>query len=184
MFRRDSGAEVQLGSDITVSTPTQLALYWDGTNIMYYYVGNTLRTTYRFTNDWGTIRAAVQVAALTTPFTVSDARLYVTGSVPTAVNWRLNILNVNGTSLTSSSSPVLTNLTYGTYYYITNSGFNALTLPAPVASDIGAFWVLRNNTSVYLSISLTTPYGLPSPLVIPPSNSATIVLTATGYVLF
>jgi len=103
---------------------------------------------------------------------------------PTPQNWRLNILNVSGTSLTSSSSPVLTNLTYGTYYYITNSGFNALTLPAPVATDIGAFWVLRNNTSVYLSISLTTPYGLPSPLVIPPSNSATIISTGSAYILF
>jgi hypothetical protein len=182
IFRRDSGAEVQLGSNITVSAPTQLALYWDATNIMYYYVGNTLRTIYSFTNAWGTIRAAVQVAALTTPFTVSDARLYVTGSIPTAVNWRLSLSNVTTTSLAPTSA------TYSTYYYITNTGFNTLTLPSTFVAEPGAFWVLRNNTSVYLSISVanpgTAPSVLPSPLVIAPSNSATIVLTATGYVLF
>lgn len=180
MFRRDSGAEVQLGSDITISTATQLALYWDGTNTIYYYVGNTLRTTYRFTNTWATIRGAIQVAALTTPFTVSDTRLYVTGSVPTAVNWRLNLSNVTGTSVSPTAS------TYGTYYYITNTGFNALTLPAITSgTDTGAFWVLRNNTSVYLSATLSGTFtGLTSPMLIPPSNSATIVWTGTGYVLF
>jgi hypothetical protein len=43
---------------------------------------------------------------------------------------------------------------------------------------------LRNNTSVYLSISVTNPNGVPSPLVIAPSNSATIVWSGSAYVMF
>ena len=185
IFRRDSGAETQIGSDIAVSTATQLALYWDGTNTIYYYVGNTLRTTYRFTNTWATIKSAIQVAALTTPFTVSDTRLYVTGSVPTAVNWRLNLSNVTTASLTSGTSPAISTSTYGTYYYITNTGFNALTLPTITSTtDTGAFWVLRNNTNVNLSVALTGGTGLTSPMVIQPSNSVTIVWSGTAYILF
>lgn len=185
LFRRDAGAETEIGTAITVTTPTQLALYWDGTDMVYYYVGNVLRTTFRFGTAWSIIRAAVQVASLTTPYTLTDMRLYVTGGVPTATNWRLNIQAVTGTSLTSSTSPAISTATYGRYYNITNSGFNALTLPSiTAATDTGAFWVLRNNTSSYLSVSLTGATGLSSPMVIPPSNAVTIVWNGTAYVLF
>lgn len=187
LFRRDNGAETEivLSPAIVVTSPTSLALYWDGTNTIYYYVGNVLRTTYRFTATWSTVRSSIRVTTLTTPYTLSDVRLYVTGGVATATNWRLNLSNVTGTSLSPTSS------TYGTYYYITNSGFANLTLPAITSTtDTGAFWVLRNNTSSYLSVTLAAGSGLPvealpsSPLVIPPSNSATIVWTGTAYVLF
>jgi len=106
-----------------------------------------------------------------------------TGTTPTAVNWRLNLSNVTTTTLTS---PAISTSTYGTYYYITNSGFSGVTLPAITsATDTGAFWVLRNNTTSYLSAALSgTITGLISPIVIPPSNAVTIVWTGTGYVLF
>jgi hypothetical protein len=99
-----------------------------------------------------------------------------TGPVSTYVS----ISGITGTSLTVTTS------TYGTYYYITNSAFNALTLPGSPSGTSGSYWVLRNNTSTYLSITITnqatsTPT---SPLVIPPSNSATIVWNGTTYVLF
>lgn len=193
LFRCDNGAETEIvmSPAITVTQPTSLALYWDGTNTVYYYVGNVLRTTYRYTNTWASIRSAVQVATLTTPFTLSDVRLYVTGGIPTSTNWRLDLRNVTGTSLTSATSPAITNSTYGAYYYITNSGFANLTLPNITSTtDTGAFYVLRNNTSSYLSVSLTGASGLPaaslpsSPLVIPPSNSVTLVWTGSAYVLF
>ena len=108
------------------------------------------------------------------------------GRIALSQNWRLNIQSVTGTSLTSATTPSISTVSYGTYYYITNSAFSQLTLPSPAPSavDGGAFWVLRNNTTIYLSITLTNPGTLVSPLVIPPSNSVTIVWTGTGYVLF
>jgi hypothetical protein len=61
----------------------------------------------------------------------------------------------------------------------------------------GSFWVLRNNTSTYLSITVTNSGNnanignIVNPLVIPPGNSTIIVLTsiASGtftpnYILF
>jgi hypothetical protein len=97
--------------------------------------------------------------------------------------------SVTGTSLTAGTSPAISTSTYGTYYYITNSGFNALTLPTTTAgSTVGSYWVLRNNTSTYLSITVTNTANVTNPLVIPPSNSATIVVTTASsspaYVLF
>ena len=97
--------------------------------------------------------------------------------------------SVTGTSLTSGTSPAISTSTYGTYYYITHSGFNALTLPTTTAgSTVGSYWVLRNNTSTYLSITVTNNANLSNPLVIPPSNSTTIVVTTASsspaYVLF
>ena len=55
-------------------------------------------------------------------------------------------------------------------------------------TDTGAYWVLRNNTTAYLSLTVTNPSNLTSPLVIPPSNSTTIVVSGNGgsdgYILF
>jgi len=63
-----------------------------------------------------------------------------------------------------------------------------LGLPATPAGDTGNYWVLRNNTTAYLSLTVTNPSNLASPLVIPPSNSSTIVVSGiggnTGYILF
>jgi len=120
--------------------------------------------------------------------TTSTAVQYIplSGRIALSQNWRLNIQSVTGTSLTNLTTPSISTVTYGAYYYITNAGFNQLTLPspAPTGLDGGAFWVLRNNTSIYLSIALTNPGTLISPLVIPPSNSVTIVWSGGAYVLF
>ena len=183
--RRDSGAAVTTAVSLVSSTalptdPTLFSIYWDGNNTAYVYAGATQVAAYTWVATWTIARALFDTTAFTSQFSISDIRFYVTGRIPTATNWRLSLSNVTTGPL------VLSNLTTsGTYYYITSTAFNALTLPAaPAASDTGAFWVLRNNTSAYLSISVTNPVGLPNPLVIPPSNSATIVWAGTGYVLF
>ena len=97
--------------------------------------------------------------------------------------------SITGTSLTSGTTPAISTSTYGTYYYLTNSGFNALTLPTTTAgSTVGSYWVLRNNTSTYLSIAVTNNANITTPLVIPPSNATTIVVTTASsspaYTLF
>ena len=106
-----------------------------------------------------------------------------TGPIQPYVAARLNTSTVSGTSLTVSAA------TYTTYYYISNSGFNSLTLPAPTptlftSGDIGAYWVFRNTTSSYISITTLANPGTPvltTPLVIPPGNSITIVITAVVF---
>ncbi len=95
--------------------------------------------------------------------------------------------NATGATLTSATTPLISTATSGTYYNITNSGFNTLILPSSVVGfTAGSFWVLRNNTSTYLSITVSNQQSStpPNPLVIPPSNSVTIVWNGTTYVLF
>jgi hypothetical protein len=90
-------------------------------------------------------------------------------------------LAVVETSATSLDFSTNTSTTWNEYYYITNSGFNALTLPsATTTSTAGKFWVLRNSTSSTLSITLTNTLTLTSPLYIPPSNSATLVISGVS----
>jgi hypothetical protein len=100
---------------------------------------------------------------------------------------RITTANVTGSTLTTTTTPAISSATYGTYYNITNSGMTGLGLPT-TPTDTGAYWVLRNNTSAYLSLNLTNPSNLVSPLVIPPSNSTSIVVSGiggnTGYILF
>ena len=96
--------------------------------------------------------------------------------------------NVTTTSLTVASN------TYGTHFNITNSAFSTLTLPTITwSNDSNGFWVFRNNTSLFLSVTVTyTTAGSTAPtnpIVITPSNSTTIMVTFPGgstsnYVLF
>jgi hypothetical protein len=82
----------------------------------------------------------------------------------------------------------------GTFYNIANTGFNNITTATNtnVSGADGYFWVLRNNSGSYISISTITAgtngstVGIPNPLVIPPSNSVTLVwsFTNTTYYLF
>lgn len=84
----------------------------------------------------------------------------------------LAVAEVSGTSLTLGSNN--TNRSF----YLTNSGFNALALPSSVnAYDGGTYWSLRNATSSSLSITLTNTLNLTSPLVIPSSNSQTLIVS-------
>ncbi len=87
----------------------------------------------------------------------------------------LTVNEVTGTSQTLSSS------NWNQYFYLTNSGFNAVTLPATTAtSNAGYFWTLRNATNSYLSITLTNTLTLSSPLVIPPSNATTLAISGVS----
>jgi len=120
----------------------------------------------------------------TTPATALD----VNGGVTIRNGYRPTYSNVSsGTSLTVPSAA------YGTHFNITASSITGITLPTVVGStDSNAYWVFRNNTAGYLSITFTyttagTTYPT-NPVTIPPANSLTMMVTfpssVLGYVLF
>jgi hypothetical protein len=85
------------------------------------------------------------------------------------------VSEVTGTSQTLSSA------NYNTYFYLTNSGFNAVALPATTATTAaGNFWALRNASGASLSITLTNTLNLTSPLVIPPANTQTLAISGAS----
>jgi hypothetical protein len=93
-----------------------------------------------------------------------------------------------------TASTALTAGAYGTHYNITNSAFSLLTIPTVnFINDSNGYWVFRNNTSSYLSISVTYTTFADSyptnPVVIPPASSTTLMVTyasgpTSNYVLF
>ena len=120
-----------------------------------------------------------------TPATALD----VNGGLTIRNGYRPLYSNVSsGTSLTVSAN------SYGTHFNITTSGITAITLPTITwATDSNAYWIFRNNTSGYLSITFTYTGSYTTaptnPVVIPPSNSITMMLTypsgaTSNYVLF
>jgi len=79
---------------------------------------------------------------------------------------------LSGTSLTMATSNI------NRSFYLTNSGFNAVSLPSSVNRfDGGTYWSLRNSTSSQLTITLTNTLNLTSPLIIPSSNTQTLIVS-------
>jgi hypothetical protein len=88
----------------------------------------------------------------------------------------------------SAAQPLtLTTSDFGKFYNITTSGLSTVFVPATASLTPfdGSFWVLRNNTSSYLSLSVyyvsttSTPNGISVPFVIAPSNSAVMMWSAS-----
>ena len=96
------------------------------------------------------------------------------GTVSSGPPTSVNVFTVSATSL------ALTTASAGYYYYITNTGFNALTMPGTLPTTAGTFWTLRNATSSYLSVTVANNANLTTPLVLTPSNNTTIVVTVSG----
>jgi hypothetical protein len=84
----------------------------------------------------------------------------------------ISVTEVSGTSLTLASS------NSNQYFYLTNAGFNALALPSTTATTAGGnYWSLRNATGSSMSITLTNTLNLTSPLILPSSNTQTLVVS-------
>ena len=121
--------------------------------------------------------------------TFGGTQLVVNGGLIISNGFRPTYSNVTSTPLTVGSTN-----TFGTYYNITTSALNAITLPAITwANDCNAYWVFRNNSGTYLNITFTytgTYTSAPAnPVTIPPANSITMMVTypvaaTSNYVLF
>ena len=94
----------------------------------------------------------------------------------------------SGTTITPASG------SYGTYYDIQVTTITGLSIGYPTnwSADCPNYWVFRNNTGAYMSLSITytnsPAVSYPSYLTIPPSSSTTLMATYYGgssnYVLF
>ena len=77
-----------------------------------------------------------------------------------------------------------------TFYNLTATTLTGFTMVGPDPTQIGVYFVLRNNTaSTYLSLvrsssASATVTGIPNPLVIPPGTSANLVWNGSGYTMF
>ena len=140
-------------------------------------------------------------------FVLAEAmRIHSNGYLGVATNAPATSLDVNGgVTMRNGYRPTYSNVasgtaitvpanSYGTHFNITASTITGITIPTVVwASDSNAYWVFRNNTSSYLSITFTYTTSATSsptnPVSIPPANSVTMMVTYPGgtssnYVLF
>jgi hypothetical protein len=172
-------AEIQGGALYVTSGPTtntcNCLIQWSGTAAVF--------ASYQ--RD-ATLRRDVQIAALNNSGTTNIAyfdgtniRLGVNTTAPSVTldangitRCKIPISNITATSLSPTSAD------YSTHYSLSNTGFNTMTLPALSgnSSNNGWFVVLRNATTVAMSITFTTNAcnNIPSPLSLASSNSITI----------
>ena len=142
---------------------------------------NIIRATNTGSNRIGGVSINNATVSGISSLTMSG-NLTVGGGLTLSNGYRPLYSNVTATSL----NPVTT--TYGTHYYITNAAFSAITIPVPnVTNDLNAYWVFRNATGTYLSITYTWPtiaLVAPSPatnvLTIPPANTIAVMFVYTG----
>ena len=125
-------------------------------------------------------------------------RIHSNGFVGIATSSPATALDVNGgvtirngirTPFSTVASGVVSpsSSSYGTIFNITSSAVTQISLPTVTwASDVGAYWTFRNNTSGYLPMNMTysstaNPAG-PTIITIPPSNSVTILIAYSAAV--
>lgn len=168
-----SNVSVTLTNNIGLTSPQTLSngvaytLYWNGTS--NYLINNQGPT--------GSTGAAGAASTVTGP-TGGLGNTGPTGLGSTGPGGGASKIVVAENATTSQT---LSSANYNTFFYLSNSGFNAITLPASTSTaDGGNYWTLRNGTSTYLSITLTNTLTLTSPLVIPPGNSVTLVVSGTS----
>jgi hypothetical protein len=172
----ENGGFVANYSAFTISTV--FLITYDGGNVRY-YLDNVLQRT---------------VARSLGSNLFFDASIYETNFFIT--NVAFGVYNVNAyrpfySNITATSLST-SNVVFGTYYSITNSAFSNITIGTiNFTVDSNAFYVFRNNTGTYLSVSFgytNAGSSFPtSPVTIAPANSVTMMIGAGGlsnYVLF
>jgi hypothetical protein len=200
-----SGTITGLTSPYTLASNSTVTFYTDGTNYYaaaaggggggggtvsnYFSNGAVLLATGTSTGLQGSSNLFFSNSSNLGIQTITPATaLDVNGGVTIRNGYRPLYSNVVTTPLTVAAN------SYGTHFNITTSTLAAITLPTITwASDSNAYWVFRNNTGTYLSITFTyTSAGTTAPtnpVTIPPANSVTMMMTYPGgttsnYVLF
>jgi hypothetical protein len=90
----------------------------------------------------------------------------------------------------TTSSLAIPSASYGSLFNITTSGLTSITWPVVNWSgESNSYWILRNNSGGYLSITNTyTSVGatsLPQPMSIPPGTSVNVLVTSgSNYIMF
>ena len=185
-YSTDGVTWIQCTVSGSLASPLVSQITWNGSSWIAVCEYASSGTNFIYSNanpplNW----IATEVPSVPYPNGIAARRLQTTQPYTPLV--RITTANVTGTTLTTITTPAISTATYGTYYNLTNSGMTALGLPT-TPTDTGAFWVLRNNTASSLSLTLTNPSNLTSPLVIAPSISTSIVVSGiggnTGYILF
>jgi hypothetical protein len=91
---------------------------------------------------------------------------------------RLPVTLVSGTSLDISTNYAQY---ANSYVYLTNPGFNTITNPSVTSTaQGGTFFQFKNSTSSFLSVTMANTVTIASPVVIPPSNAVTLVVSPTA----
>jgi hypothetical protein len=186
------------------STNSRFQLIVDNSNLYYYIDGELRRTTNRyavspcyFVVGISTTGGAVEILGYTINQGIGPAGVQgptgPTGSTgptgaggagptgPTGSAGPGGGIGPIAVTETSATSLTLSLANDNQYFYITNSGFNAITLPGSTSTaDGGNYWTLRNATSVNLTITITNTLTLTSPLVIAAGNSVTLVISAVS----
>jgi hypothetical protein len=149
--------------------------------------------TINSSDEWARFTTTGSLGIGTTVPAGPTRSLHVLGGLTLGFGYRPVYFNV-----TTSSISTLCNVhPFGTHFNITNSGFSNVAwgfTPVFGGSDSNAYYVFRNNTGTYLSVTMQYTGGFSSapnnPVTIAPANSVTIMVTNTGsggssnYVLF
>jgi LysM repeat protein len=158
-------------------------------------IGSNAGQTSQAANSIAINASASALNPATTGFFVAPVRSTNTTTIALGYNTATNEISATAAPPLTLSSITATTATlsapsYGYYYYITNSGFSGITLPASIPTAAGQYWVLRNTTATYLSVTVTNPTtSINSPISIAPQTSVTITVSGTGvssnaYILF
>jgi hypothetical protein len=139
--------------------------------------------------------AVLTATGASTSTIIAQSSLVYTGtgfgvftSGPRAGLGSANALDVSGsvygrlpvTVLTGTSVDISANYAAyaNSYLYITNSGFNTITNPSVTSTTQGGtFFQFKNATSSYLSVTMANTVTITSPVIIPPSNAVTLVVS-------
>jgi hypothetical protein len=98
---------------------------------------------------------------------------------------RLPVTVVSGTTLDISANYAQY---ANSYIYLTNPAFSTITNPSVTTTTHGGtFFQFKNATPTYLNVTMANTVTITSPVVIPPSNAVTLVVsptTANTFLLF
>jgi hypothetical protein len=156
-----------VSSPIVVNPTSTYTLRWSGSN----YIGSQTKDLFTASTRIGMMTTLPRLGLQGNTQTAGIGAVDISGQV----YGRLPVYVVSTTTLDLSANYTAY---ANTYVYLTNSGFSNLTLPAVTAtSSGGTFFQLKNATSSYLSVTVNATLTLTSPVVIPPSNAVSLVVS-------